>query len=905
MVFGLVSNVLNVLFLCAVVIWLEHSLHKKYSHYLLGVLFGLITIFVINGRITIVHDRYFDFRNITLSMAGFIGGPITAGIAAFIASLFRYFIGGNGSMGGITSIILSACFGCILGRYVKSHQNKKKLSFWFVIGIIISCISLFSIAFIPQWKGDSATVLRDAAFPVLIINSLATTIIYYFYFRTYDFLGKATILNTIMKNSPLSLMINDSHEPIMFSKNLKNLRQSSQKLEKLLQLTDTDLTYLNKTKQLRREITTEDDSHLVADFSSFQMPSGEDACIAIVNDITERRKEKEMLRRATDRFKKVFQLSPLMMAIIRKSDYQYIDVNDRFLEERKYIREDVIGKTPVEMGVFEREFKQIVESMELQGSLKNVEWKLMTKFGLKGTSILSANPIQIDDQECILLAYNDITEMKQMQAERVEQLTKFLALEAQLSYSNQLIADIITNMPDPFYVLDHEWRFMFVNKKAEEMFSKTREELIGNVIWEINPQSQGCLCDLNFQKAKINCLPVTFEIRCVLNNDRWNQVTAYPSKFGLSVYYRDITEQKLAHEKLTKSERKMTSILENMTDCFFEIDINFQFTYINRAGELVFGKSRDELLGKNITTHNINDTTLSYYHEVMNEKKSVSFEILSEFLGGKWVEISVYPTETGLAGYFRDITSRKKAQEEIARLDRLNLVGQLAAGIGHEIRNPMTTVRGYLQLLGVKPNYAAQKSTFDLMISELDRANEIITEFLSLAQTRQTELKPQNLNDILNHVYPLIEADTFTQNKQILFIPGEIPNLELNAKEITQLILNVARNGLEAMEERGCLTIKSYLKDDKVVLAITDEGCGILPENAKKLGTPFFTTKDYGTGLGLATCYKIAESHYAKISVDSNQSGTTFYILFPIPDQEQQDKDMLTRRKKEIERACN
>ena len=172
---------------------------------------------------------------------------------------------------------------------------------------------------------------------------------------------------------------------------------------------------------------------------------------------------------------------------------------------------------------------------------------------------------------------------------------------------------------------------------------------------------------------------------------------------------------------------------------------------------------------------------------------------------------------------------------------------------------------------------------FELMISELDRANTIITEFLSIAQTKQTKLKAQNLNDILNNLYPLLEADTFIQNKQIRFIPREIPNLKLNKNEISQLVLNLARNGLESMRERGCLNVKSYVEDGKVVLAIEDEGCGIPLENLRKLGTPFFTTKDTGTGLGVAICYKIAEAHNAKIHVDSSSRGTTFFILFPIP----------------------
>jgi len=221
---------------------------------------------------------------------------------------------------------------------------------------------------------------------------------------------------------------------------------------------------------------------------------------------------------------------------------------------------------------------------------------------------------------------------------------------------------------------------------------------------------------------------------------------------------------------------------------------------------------------------------------------------------------------------------------KMARQDRLNLMEQMAAGIGHEIRNPMTTVRGYLQLLGTKPVYADRKPTFALMISELDRANAIITEFLSLSQPKRTEQKFQDLNGILSNLYPLIEADASTQNKQISFIQGEISNVELNVNEITQLVLNLARNGMEAMLERGCLQIKSYVEDGKVVLSIADEGCGIPPENLRKLGTPFFTTKDSGTGLGLATCYNIVESHNAKMSMDSSYRGTTFFIFFPFPE---------------------
>ncbi|WP_242865665.1 ATP-binding protein [Desulfosporosinus sp. HMP52] len=340
--------------------------------------------------------------------------------------------------------------------------------------------------------------------------------------------------------------------------------------------------------------------------------------------------------------------------------------------------------------------------------------------------------------------------------------------------------------------------------------------------------------------------------------------------------------------ELSRSNQLIADIIKNMPDSFFAIDKNWQITYINRAGEITFAKSHAELVGKTITElFWVTDTVLNHFYEVLTEKKSVSFEFFAKDLGDKWLEVRAYPMESGLTCYLRDITSRKITEHELARLDRLYLVGQLASGLAHEIRNPLTVVRGYLQLLGSNSAFGDKKSAFDLMISELDRANAIITEFLSLAQIKQTDLKTMNLNGILTNLYPLLSADATNQNKQIQLLLGEIPDLRLNCKEISQMVLNFVRNGLESMDAGRSLTIKSFREDNMVALEIIDEGCGIPQENLNKLGTPFFTTKDYGTGLGLATSYRIAESHNAKIRVLSSSTGTSFCILFPIPEQGQ------------------
>jgi PAS domain S-box-containing protein len=229
-----------------------------------------------------------------------------------------------------------------------------------------------------------------------------------------------------------------------------------------------------------------------------------------------------------------------------------------------------------------------------------------------------------------------------------------------------------------------------------------------------------------------------------------------------------------------------------------------------------------------------------------------------------------------------DISERKHYEKELARLDLLNLVGEMAASIGHEVRNPMTTVRGFLQLYRKKDLFIQYKESFDLMIDELDRANSIITEFLSLAKNKVVNLKLQDLNTILLNLSPLIQADAMGLDKYINFQLEEIPELFLDEKEIRQLILNLVRNGLEAMSSGGSLAIRTYLDGNDVVLSVQDQGKGIAQEILEKIGTPFFTTKESGTGLGLAVCYGIAGRHDAVIKIETSPKGTTFLIRFNI-----------------------
>lgn len=231
-----------------------------------------------------------------------------------------------------------------------------------------------------------------------------------------------------------------------------------------------------------------------------------------------------------------------------------------------------------------------------------------------------------------------------------------------------------------------------------------------------------------------------------------------------------------------------------------------------------------------------------------------------------------------------DITEIKKIEQEMIRLDQLNLVGEIAASIGHEVRNPMTSVRGFLQMMQEADGEAAHREYYDLMIDEVDRVISIMNEFLLLARDKKVDLKQTQLNDVVESLSPLIMADALGQDKSIEMSLAAIPPLMLDEKEIRQLIFNLVRNGLESMEAGTTLNIKTFTDESRVVLAVQDEGCGIAVEVLDKLGVPFLTTKDTGTGLGLSVCYSIAARHQAAIKVNSSADGTCFRVCFPIPE---------------------
>lgn len=244
---------------------------------------------------------------------------------------------------------------------------------------------------------------------------------------------------------------------------------------------------------------------------------------------------------------------------------------------------------------------------------------------------------------------------------------------------------------------------------------------------------------------------------------------------------------------------------------------------------------------------------------------------------------------------YRTLAQAKRYQKEreTLRLQRLLSVNQLAAGIAHEIRNPLTSIKGFIQLMGMKPGRPPDTNYLEIILAEIDRIEKLVSEFQMLSRPlKPTPFQEIDLVQILNDVILLMASQALNKNINLeLFIQKasaawtfgpEAYWVSGDAAQLKQVWLNLVRNALEAVEKGGKVKVSLLRQENQVIVVVEDNGPGITPEVMAKLGTAFYTTKENGTGLGLSVCYNIIHNHGGKMEVDSKPGeGTRFTVLLP------------------------
>ncbi|WP_026692026.1 EAL domain-containing protein [Peribacillus kribbensis] len=368
----------------------------------------------------------------------------------------------------------------------------------------------------------------------------------------------------------------------------------------------------------------------------------------------------------------------------------------------------------------------------------------------------------------------------------------------------------------------------------------------------------------------------------------------HDDKPSFLMIYHDITGRKRTEEALRKSESEYRLIAENMQDLIRVIDTNGVIQYASPSHESVLGFSPSVYKGSLYYGFMHPDDisrTQEQFSQMISTKTPRQVEFRYKHSNGGWVYVESFGTPvlneqdevTSIVIAGRDISERKKAEDLIRKSEKLSVVGQLAAGVAHEIRNPLTSIKGFVQLLQKeldKPFFT------DVILSEIKRIERIVGEFLTLAKPQLPQMKEIDVIVLLEQVVFLFDSQAFLH--KVGFIQevdsvSELPPIYCDANQIKQVFINILQNAIEAMTHGGIIKILINREDsDSIKIRFIDQGCGIPEERIKKIGEPFYSTKEKGTGLGLMISQKIVQEHGGTMNIESTvNQGTKVDVILP------------------------
>jgi PAS domain S-box-containing protein len=364
---------------------------------------------------------------------------------------------------------------------------------------------------------------------------------------------------------------------------------------------------------------------------------------------------------------------------------------------------------------------------------------------------------------------------------------------------------------------------------------------------------------------------------------------------------RDLAERNHARAAVQESARMLTSILENTTDGFFSLSEDWNFTYLNPEAERLLGRRRDDLIGKNLWNEFpelLGSPFEDNYRRVLAEQIAVEFEA-SDALGRVWYEMHAYPSGTGLSVFFRDVTERKRIEEERLTTSKLDSLGTLAGGIAHDLNNILTVISGNIGLAQLEaPSEAGSLlSCLSKAGQAAQHAAHLSSQLLTFSKGGSPVKRVVSMSDLLAQA---AEFSLYGSNlRGDIDLAADLWRAEVDAGQIEQVINSLLINAREAMPHGGTvrLSARNVILDDEegillppgryIKVTVADRGSGVPEEVATKIFDPYFTTKPLGSGLGLAIGYSIIKRHGGLLHLEnSSAEGATFVFFLPATNRE-------------------
>ncbi|WP_189655266.1 PAS domain-containing sensor histidine kinase [Bacillus sp. HNG] len=467
---------------------------------------------------------------------------------------------------------------------------------------------------------------------------------------------------------------------------------------------------------------------------------------------------------------------------------------------------------------------------------------------------------------------------------------KYYAQEAQKK--DKELNDLFNNVDAAIYSYDFRSNRLMVSSKISDVFGYSPTKFKENIMFWKELVIQEDINIVNELEQKlINGEKCIAEYRILLPNGqlKWIQKRITPIfdldgnliKFNgidIDIDQRKKVEELLTHsqeqnrklleKRLEESEQRFESLFVHNSDPIFTLNLDRKLIEANPAAENILGYTITELQQMEWDSI-IAKEDLDLYSEhfklvSQGEWKEPTLSMIHKDGSNRVIQLKMIPIIIdhqciGIYQITKDITDSKLAAERIRRSDKLAAVGLLAAGVAHEIRNPLTTLKGFVQLLtsDMDKHYAK------ILLTEIDRINLIVSEFLILSKPQVIKYESQNIKLILNNITSLLETQATLKGIQLISeYDVNIPFINCEQNQLKQVFINLIKNAIEAMPNGGKIIVKAKnINNNMVSIQIVDQGMGIEEERIPKLGEPFYTTKENGTGLGLMVCFRIIEQH--------------------------------------------
>lgn len=448
-------------------------------------------------------------------------------------------------------------------------------------------------------------------------------------------------------------------------------------------------------------------------------------------------------------------------------------------------------------------------------------------------------------------------------------------------------------------IIDNEQKISHFNQYAEIITGSRKEEVVRkNLLQFFRYSSLQVLFELLLQGKNEEFF--NYDFQCTLGGkekkllvDSYQIFDNQGEKIGTAILLKDISDLQAVQAKMHNLEQQAQFILESIDVGVVAVNNELMITAYNKAAENTLGIPRSKAINQNINLVFPIEAGEHYFiQETALRGKEFNEIHINKTLGESGELIistqCLYDKEgnpLGAVSVFKDITQLRKIENEMQRTERLSIIGELAAGIAHEVKNPLCVIKGLLEIMLEEEAESLDLEDLQIIRKETERVEKIIQEYLQLARPSEPIFTETDPNQIITDVHALMKSFAkFNAVEIVTHLQSGLPKVYADMSQLKQVLINIVKNGIEAMNGSGKLEIKTRLSgEQEIEILVKDTGCGISKEILKNLGTPFLTTKQGGTGLGLMVSYKIIEKHGGRVRVGSEPGqGTEFIIILPV-----------------------